>query len=681
MDEIQETSDRIGDPEQRTWLASFPEMNPNPVMEVDLEGHLHYANKAARKLFPDLAATGTRHPVLADLDAVVRPLKGEKARSFSREIAVGNTWYHQTGYFSAEDQRLRVFLSDITEKKKKEAELQRLNRTLKALSNSSQAMMHAWDESEYLKEVCKIIVEDCGHAMVWVGFAEDDEAKTVRPVACAGFEEGYLESLKITWADTERGRGPTGTAIRTGKPRGCRNMLTDPAFKPWREEAIKRGYASSIVLPLKDGGKTFGAINIYSQEPESFSEDEIELLSELASDMAYGIMAIRLREAHAKAEEALHKAHDELEQKVRERTAELARSAESVKAERQRFNDLLEMMPAYVVLLTPDYHVAFANRFFRERFGDSHGRCCFDFLFGRSEPCETCETYKVLATNVPHRWEWTGPDARNYDIFDFPFTDSDGSPLIMEMGIDITERKQAEAALVQAERALVAGKRLSDIGALAASVAHELRNPLGVIQMAAYNLRKKTQDPALERHLANIEKKVLESDQIINNLLGYSRIKTPLYEMVSLPDLVNECLENTAKRFQTHKVRIEKDLKAVREETIEADPVQIKEVLNNILANAYQAMEDNKGRIQIRGSLTPGGEVEIRIQDNGAGIEKEDLELVFDPFFTRKSRGTGLGLSICQELVRLHGGRIEIQSEKGKGTSVAVALPRRREEP
>jgi PAS domain S-box-containing protein len=116
-------------------------------------------------------------------------------------------------------------------------------------------------------------------------------------------------------------------------------------------------------------------------------------------------------------------------------------------SERQRFNDVLEMLPVYVVLLTPDYHVPFANRFFRERFGESHGKRCFEYLFGRSEPCEICETYTVLKTHASHHWEWTGPDGHIYDIYDYSFADTDGSPLIMEMGIDITERKRAEEAL------------------------------------------------------------------------------------------------------------------------------------------------------------------------------------------------------------------------------------------
>lgn len=183
--------------------------------------------------------------------------------------------------------------------------LERLNRTLRALSDSDYAMMHAEDESKYLDDVCNIILEDCGYAMVWIGFADDDENKTVRPVSQCGFDEGYIENLNITWADTERGRGPTGTAIRTKKPYICGNMLTDPNFEPWREDAIKRGYASSIVLPLIAENKTIGAISIYSKEPDSFLDEEAELLTELANDLSFGIANLRLQDAREKAEKEL----------------------------------------------------------------------------------------------------------------------------------------------------------------------------------------------------------------------------------------------------------------------------------------------------------------------------------------------------------------------------------------
>jgi PAS domain S-box-containing protein len=190
---------------------------------------------------------------------------------------------------------------DITETKRAQEELLRLNRILDAHSKSSQAMMHSKDEFKYLHEVCKIIIEDCGHSMVWVGYAQNDKSKSVKPVAYYGFDKGYINQLNITWSDTERGRGPTGTAIRTGKPSICKDMLTDPAFKPWKEAAIQRGYSSSLVLPLILEGKPFGSISIYSKESDSFSDSEINMLSDLADDLAYGISYLRLEDSERSA--------------------------------------------------------------------------------------------------------------------------------------------------------------------------------------------------------------------------------------------------------------------------------------------------------------------------------------------------------------------------------------------
>jgi GAF domain-containing protein len=155
--------------------------------------------------------------------------------------------------------------------------------------------MRAEDEKSFLQEACRIINVDCGYKMVWVGIAQEDKAKSVLPVASAGFEEGYLESLKITWADATRGRGPTGRAIRTGQSQVCVDIQTDPTLKPWKKEAIRRGYASSIALPLKSGEKVFGTLNLYSAEQNIFSDDEVKLLTELATDFANGIMMLRLK--------------------------------------------------------------------------------------------------------------------------------------------------------------------------------------------------------------------------------------------------------------------------------------------------------------------------------------------------------------------------------------------------
>ncbi|NTV05328.1 MAG: GAF domain-containing protein [Chlorobiaceae bacterium] len=194
---------------------------------------------------------------------------------------------------------------DITKRKKAENELQKLNRSLLAISNCNQVLLHAHDESELLHEICRIVVEIGGYRMAWVGYAEQDDAKSVSPVAQAGFEEGYLETLMISLADIERGRGPTGTAIRTGQPCTTNDVLIDPQFLPWLMEAKARGYASVLSLPLKSGNKVFGALTMYSIVQDAFTEEETRLLSSLADNLAYGITMLHTRKAREMAEDAL----------------------------------------------------------------------------------------------------------------------------------------------------------------------------------------------------------------------------------------------------------------------------------------------------------------------------------------------------------------------------------------
>jgi PAS domain S-box-containing protein len=291
-------------------LASFPELNPNPIIETDLAGTVTYANPSAARLLPDLAALKHDHPWLTGLDAVVRILCTEQAQTVERDVTLGDRWFHQTMNLVGDAERVRIYANEVTDSKRTERELRRLNRTLKALHSSAQLMVLAASEEDYLRSICDIIIQDCGHAMVWIGYANDDAGKTVRPAASAGFDEGYLDTLDITWADTERGRGPTGSAIRTGQPYPCRNMVTDPAFAPWRAEALKRGYASSVAIPLIAAGATIGAITIYSRECDPFSDDEISLLVQLAGDLAFGIHALRMRTARDEAEHALEQSEE-----------------------------------------------------------------------------------------------------------------------------------------------------------------------------------------------------------------------------------------------------------------------------------------------------------------------------------------------------------------------------------
>jgi PAS domain S-box-containing protein len=202
-------------------------------------------------------------------------------------------------------------IEDITGRKRMAETLHKVSRALKAITECHQALIRATNETELLHEVCRIIVEVGGYRMAWVGYAEEDAAKSIRPMAQRGFDDGYVEQLKITWADTVRGNGPTGTAIRLGKLALCRDTLKDPHFAPWREEAWKRDFHSVLSLPLK-GFVLFGALTIYAREPDAFDAEEIDLLMGLANDLAYGIMALRARAYRQRTEEALKKSEKEL---------------------------------------------------------------------------------------------------------------------------------------------------------------------------------------------------------------------------------------------------------------------------------------------------------------------------------------------------------------------------------
>jgi len=178
----------------------------------------------------------------------------------------------------------------------------RANRALRVLSLCNQLLVRATQEQEFLHEICRILVDHGGYRMAWIGFALHDEAKTVQPVAIAGFEDGYLQAVKITWSNDETGRGPTGTAIRTGISKINRNSWSNPEYGPWRSEAVNRGYASSISLPLTDHNGIFGALTIYATDPDAFDDEEVTLLGQLADDLGYGITTLRMRAAKEKSD-------------------------------------------------------------------------------------------------------------------------------------------------------------------------------------------------------------------------------------------------------------------------------------------------------------------------------------------------------------------------------------------
>jgi response regulator RpfG family c-di-GMP phosphodiesterase len=202
--------------------------------------------------------------------------------------------FHKLEQKMAELEQVNAALrADIAARELAEQGLLKLNRALATIHACNEAMIHSTDESRLLDQLCQVLIHFGGYRLAWVGYARTDPDQSISFAAHAGHEEGYLAGQNLTWAPTERGKGPTGTAIRSGKPAMCQDIANDPAFAPWRDEAVARGYASMIALPLIGDHASFGVLAIYSSHIDAFDEKEIDLLLELAGDLAYGINALR----------------------------------------------------------------------------------------------------------------------------------------------------------------------------------------------------------------------------------------------------------------------------------------------------------------------------------------------------------------------------------------------------
>ena len=564
---------------------------------------------------------------------------------------------------------------DITERKKAEEALRKLNRHLKAVSDSNQALMHVAEESKFTQEVCNIIVNDCGYALVWVGFAEHDLPKTVRPVAFAGFDAGYIDALYIVWDENStRGRGPTGTVIRTGRPYICKNMEIDPNFEPWRVEALKRGYTASLVLPLTTmEGETFGALNIYSKESDPFTDEEVKLLTELSNDFSYGIGMLRLRKIREQAEETLRKQAS-----------------------------LIDLSPDAIIVRQPQGVIRFWSMGAEKLYGwtkeEAIGQDINTLL-----KAELPQQLDTILDKVKLNGKWSG---------EIVYTRKDSNKLVMqsywlaqfdkngklvellESNVDVTERirlqtkleesavlleeyaNQMEALANQRAEQLKSAERLATIGATAGMVGHDIRNPLQAITGDIFIAKSElaTTPESQEKNniaesLTEIEKNVDYINKIVSDLQDYTRTLRPVARETSIQKLIDELIaKNGAQDNVTVQVDIQKEAT-----TIMADPDILKRIFGNLVTNAVQAMPKG-GKLTIKAYKEANDSI-ITVADTGVGIPEEAKDKIFTPLFTTKSKGQGFGLPVVKRMTEALGGTVTFESQQGKGTKFIVRLP------
>jgi diguanylate cyclase (GGDEF)-like protein/PAS domain S-box-containing protein len=322
IDRLEADKDEIGES-----YRSIVDTAPDGILVVDETGGIVMANRRAEALFGygenELVGVGIetlvpeglrqRHAALRE-DYLARPTQrrmgsgpGTNLRArrkdgseFVANISLGP---RQT----RSGLTVTAIVHDVSGTVRHEIEIDRVNRALRLLTAAAQAMRGAQSEIELLETLCRIVIEVGGYRFAFIGFADDDERKTVQPVAWSGFEDGFLDELVLTRDDSPSDCDTAGTALRSGRHVVVRSIASAASVAPWRESLLKRGYASVAAFPLRIEGVVQAVLVIYAATEDAFGEEECTLLEDLAADIGYGIAALRAAERSQQAETALRR--------------------------------------------------------------------------------------------------------------------------------------------------------------------------------------------------------------------------------------------------------------------------------------------------------------------------------------------------------------------------------------
>lgn len=692
------------------------EQSPDSVIITDAEGNIEYVNQKFTTITgysreealgnnPRLLQSGKTKPIVYwRMWKTIKNGEEWKGVLFNKKKN-GETFWESVNISPVKDKdgNITNFVAikeDITDRKKREEQLQRLNVTLKALRRSGAAMMHASNEKDYLQEVCKVVVECCGHAMVFVALLEDGICKPV-----ASMPEEIISS-----------------------PEKMKKL----AFDPFRinKIIINRGlpevkgeFASSVVIPLKDNNKALGVISIYSFDKDTFSNDEVDLLSELADDLSYGIVTIRLRQAHKKGQEELEKHRSHLEELVKIRTNELEVSNKLL-ADSQQIAHYghwhLDLVKNTLTWSDEIYRIFGISP---QAFGAT-----LEAFINTVHPEDRDRVLKAYTDSVRDKVDYSiehrivTPDNKVRLVHEQCTTsyDINGNPLY-SLGVvqDITEKREAENEIKQhrfhleelvkqrteelslanqqlkneiekekqveflLKESLDKEKELSELKSrFISTTSHEFRTPLTAILSSlqlVQRYRKKWSDEKLEDQFLRVKNSIFYLTKLLDDTLTISYAESGRIifnpQPVDLYALCQELIEDVKHkanaehkilfRFQSQQHEFCLDVKLVRM------------ILLNLLSNAFKYSPAG-GKVKI--SVTFSNKViKITVSDEGIGIPANDKEHLFSPFFragnTVEFEGTGLGLSIVKKAVELHKGIVQVQSEPNEGTVFTVKIP------
>jgi PAS domain S-box-containing protein len=701
-------------------------------------------------------------------------------------LIAGNTFLDKEG-----NEQITIAVNDITDQKRADQELRQLNRELRAVSSCNQTLLHAVDEQSLLNQICSIICDEAGYSLALVAYVEQDEAKTVRPVAWAGIHYDDIINAKLSWSDkSEFGQGPVGRTVRSGVKIYVQDFQTDPMVAYWRESLLQHGYRSGITLPLKDeNSMVFGVLIIYASIPDAVTPAEIRLIEELTSDLEFGIITLRNRREGKRAEniiieserrfkelanllpqsiyeadlngfitftnetglttfgytpgdmangihildsiseedkleafESLHRVlkglpagKNEFEMRRKDGTTfpaltftspvirdgkitglrgtivDISRQKQT-EIELRRLSEAVAQSPALVFITNVDGSINYVNKTFEETTGYS-----FNEVINRNPRIlksgyTKLEEYKVLWDTISSGKTWRGELKNKKKNGDFywedalisPIKDKNGSIInYLAVKQDITGKKKMTEELIAAKNQAERSDNLKS--EFLAQMSHEVRTPMNVTINCANIIKEILYDNINEETLKYFESIELAGKRLIRTvdlILNVSEMQlgtySPTFENV---ELMKDILDNLRTEFSGYASHKELDftvISTVPKPSICCDIYSVNQIFVNLIDNAVKYT--HKGSVAITVDRDPGGKIRTVVSDTGIGMSEEFLGRMFEPFtqeqrgYSRRYEGNGLGLALVKKYCDLNEVKIEVESEKNKGSKFILTF-------